>query len=113
MLVVMTVVALLMTLALPRYFNSLEHSHDVVLKENLKVMRVLLDKFYSDKGRYPDSLVELVEQKYLRAVPTDPITDSDKTWILIPVPDEDKKGIGNVKSGASGNDKSGQPYESY
>jgi general secretion pathway protein G len=113
LLVVLSIVALLMTMALPRYFNSLERSHEVVLKENLQVMRSLLDKFYADKGRFPESLTELVEQRYLRAIPIDPISDTDKSWISIPAKDTEKGGISDVKSGAQGVDKNGQPYESY
>lgn len=113
MLVVMTVVALLMTLALPRYFGSLERSRETALRENLKVMRVTIDKFQADKGRYPEQLEELVEHKYLRAVPVDPVTDTDKSWIAVPVKDAEQKGIADVKSGALGQDSSGRSYESY
>ena len=84
MLVVMAIIALLLTLASPRYFGALEKSKDVALAENLKVLRVTLDRFYADKGRYPETLEELVEQKYLRSVPVDPVTESDRSWILVP-----------------------------
>lgn len=113
MLVVMAVVALLLTLALPRYFGSLDKSKDVVLQENLKVLRVTLDKYYSDKGRFPESLDELVEYRYLRAVPVDPITESPGTWVLVTSQDTDIKGIVDVKSGAPGVSQEGQLYESY
>lgn len=113
MLVVLTIVALLMTLALPRYFGSLERSRETALHENLKVMRVTIDKFYADKGRYPDSLDELVEHKYLLAVPPDPMTETTRTWITVPVQDADKKGIADVKSGARGQDSTGRSYDSY
>lgn len=112
MLIVMAMVALLLTIALPRYFGSLEKSKDVALQENLNVVRVTLDKFYADKGRYPDTLDELVEQKYLRAVPIDPITESARSWILIPAQDADTKGIADIKSGAPGLAKNGRTYES-
>lgn len=111
-LIVMSIVALLLTIALPRYFGSLDKSKDIALRENLKVLRVTLDKFYADKGRYPDSLGELVEQKYLRAVPVDPVTDSALTWILIPSKEADTKGIADVKSGAPGASKDGRGYDS-
>lgn len=112
MLIVMAMIALLLTIALPRYFGSLDKTKDVVLQEDLKVLRVTLDKFYADKGRYPDTLDELVEQNYLRAVPVDPITESARTWILIPARDADTKGIVDVKSGAPGLAKDGRAYES-
>lgn len=113
MLVVMTLIALLMTLALPRYFGSLDRSRETALRENLKVMRVTIDKFYSDKGRFPDGLQELVDEKYLMVVPIDPITETDRTWIPLPSQDVEKKGIANVKSGAPGKDSSGRGFESY
>jgi general secretion pathway protein G len=112
MLVVMGIVALLLTLAAPRYFASLDKSRDVALEENLKVLRVTLDRFYADKGRYPDSLQELVEHKYLRAVPVDPVTGSDSTWVLVAPQDPDQRGIYDVKSGASGQAHDGRSYGS-
>ena len=113
MLVVMAIVALLLTIALPRYFGSLERSKDVVLKENLNVMRITIDKFYADRGRYPESLDELVQAKYLRAVPVDPITESSRTWIPLPSADLDKPGVFEVRSGAQGKTKDGVAYETF
>jgi prepilin-type N-terminal cleavage/methylation domain-containing protein len=113
MLVVMAIIALLLTIALPRYFGSLEKSKDIALQENLKVIRITLDKFYADKGRYPDNLQELVEFKYLRSVPVDPVTESGRTWILLPPKDTELKGIVDVKSGAQGLSKDGRSYESF
>jgi prepilin-type N-terminal cleavage/methylation domain-containing protein len=113
MLIVMAIVALLLTIALPRYFGSLDKSKDVALQENLKVLRVTLDRFYADKGRYPDTLDELVTQKYLRAVPLDPITESAATWIAISATDANVQGIADVKSGAPGLAKDGRAYEAF
>lgn len=112
MLIVMAIVALLLTIALPRYFGSLNKSKDVALQENLRVLRISLDKYYADKGRYPESLEDLVEHKYLRTVPSDPLTESNRTWILIPAKDSETKGITDVKSGASGQTYDGRTYES-
>jgi general secretion pathway protein G len=112
MLIVMSIVALLLTLAVPRYFSSLDKSKDMVLRENLRVIRISLDKFYADKGRYPETLDELVEKKYLRNVPIDPITESYRNWILIPTADPEQRGISDVKSGAVGLNRDGKAYES-
>lgn len=112
-LVVLAIVALLLTIALPRYFGSLEKSKDVALKENLQVLRVTLDKFYADKGRFPQSLEELVTQNYLRAVPVDPVTESSKSWILLPPADPSKSGVADVKSGAPGKARDGKSYDAY
>ena len=113
MLVVLSLVALLLTIALPRYLGSLDKSRDVALEENLKVLRISLDRFHADKGRFPDSLDELVEHKYLRAVPVDPVTESDRSWLTQASDDPDVDGIADVKSGASGNAHDGRPYDSF
>lgn len=111
MLVVMAVVALLLSIALPRYFGSLEKSKEVALKENLQTMRTGIDKFYADKGHYPETLEDLVTEKYFRAVPADPVTESTTTWILIPSKDADSPGVMDIKSGAQGKTRDGKLYE--
>lgn len=113
LLVVLGIVALLLTLAVPRYFPSVDKSKEVVLAENLNKMRQVLDQYYGDTGRYPDSLEQLVEKKYLRALPYDPLTDSDASWILVPPEDSTKGGVYNLHSGAPGNDRSGKPYAEW
>jgi general secretion pathway protein G len=78
LLVVLSIIALLLTLAVPRYFHSIDTSKEAVLSENLHIVRETIDKFYGDKGRYPESLEELVSERYLRALPHDPVTGSDE-----------------------------------
>ena len=112
MLVVMAIVALLLSLAAPRYFGSVDKAKDNTLMHNLIALRSTLDKFYADKGHYPDSLDELVDKKYLRAIPFDPITGSDRTWVTVVSPDSDVKGIVDVKSGATGQTHEGRSYGS-
>ena len=112
LLVVLAIVALLATLAMPRYFQSIESSKETILAENLRTARETIDKFYADTGRYPDSLEELVERKYLRALPYDPITESTTTWVLVP-PDVTEQGkIYSIKSGAPGTTHDGKPFVS-
>jgi prepilin-type N-terminal cleavage/methylation domain-containing protein len=113
MLVVMAIIALLLTIGLPRYFGSLEKSRDTVLKENLSVLRATLDQFHADKGRFPDTLSELVQYKYLRDVPIDPIAESNQHWVLLPSHDVNELGIADVKSGAAGAAADGTPYVSF
>jgi general secretion pathway protein G len=113
MLVVMMLIGLLLSIAAPRYLSSVDHAKDVALEENIKVVRVTLDRFYADKGRYPDNLEELVQQKYLRAVPADPVTESSSTWVEVPSSDPEIKGIVDVKSGAPGATKSGRRYDAF
>ena len=111
LLVVMAIVATLLTIAVPRYFGSVDKSKEVALKENLQVLRSGIDKFYGDKGVYPASLAELVEHKYFRAVPLDPVTESATTWQGVASPDPDKPGLADVRSGARGKTRDGVPYE--
>ena len=82
LLVVLAIIATLLSLVAPRYFKSIDRSKEVVLKENLFTLRDALDKYYDDKGRYPNVLEELVAGRYLRQVPIDPITESSTSWIV-------------------------------
>jgi general secretion pathway protein G len=110
LLVVMAIIATLLTLAVPRYFGSVEKSKEAVLKQNLATVRDSLDKYYADTGRYPDSLDDLVAKKYLRNVPLDPLTESASTWILIAPGDPGKGMVYDVKSGAQGKASDGTAY---
>ena len=74
-------------------------------------MREAIDKFHADKGKYPAALGELVERRYLRALPVDPVTDSDATWVLVPPPAASGlTGVYDVRSGADGLASSGQRF---
>jgi len=100
LLVVMAVIATLLTLALPRYFGSIDKSKEAVLKENLFQLRDAISRYHADKGKYPETLETLASDKYLRKVPLDPITESATTWIVIPPEDRQKGGVYDVKSGS-------------
>ena len=113
LLVVLAIVALMLTLAVPRYFPSIDKSKEIVLADNLRNLRGVIDQYYGDTGRYPDSLEQLVEKKYLREMPVDPITDSSTTWIVLPPEDGSKGGVYTIKSGAPGNDRNGKPYSEW
>lgn len=110
LLVVLAIIAVLATLALPKYFQSIDTARETVLVENLRLTRETIDKFYADTGKYPESLDELVEKKYLRALPLDPITERRDSWIIVPPDDEDKGKVGGVTSAAPGQDRNGVPY---
>ena len=114
LMVVMAIIGTLLTLAMPRYFNSVDRSREAVLRQDLHIMRDAIDKFMADLGRYPDSLEELAEKRYLRKVPPDPITDSAGTWIVVAPPAiESAQGVFDVRSGAPGNSLDGEAYESW
>ena len=110
LLVVLAILGLLLGLAVPRYFHSIDSSKETVLVENLRITREAIDKFYGDTGRYPDSLDELVEKRYLRGVPFDPIADSYTTWTII-APQEGIAGnVYDLHSSAEGTGRDGRPF---
>jgi general secretion pathway protein G len=113
LIVVMTVISLLLTLAAPRYFRSIERSKETVLKANLAGTRDALDKFHADTGRYPDQLGELVSRHYLRTLPYDPIADSAEAWIIVAPADGQNGGVYNINSSAEGADADGVPYAQW
>src|SRR5581483_11768450 len=102
LLVVLAIVALLLTIAVPRYFGSLDRSREAVLKEDLFQMRDAIGKYYGDKGKYPETLDSLVSEKYLRNVPVDPITEKKDSWVPVAPADAGMTGVVDVKSGAEG-----------
>ena len=109
LLVVLAIIALLLTLAMPRYFSSLDRAKVDALRHDLTTMREAIDKYYGDNGQYPDSLNQLVEKKYLRAIPPDPLTDSPDTWVVEP-PKEGQGAVYDVRSGARGQTTDGKEY---
>lgn len=110
LLVVFTIIGLLLTLALPRYFGSVDRAKETVLRENLVQMREAISRYHADKGRYPESLDALAAERYLRAVPLDPLTESTRTWQLVAPPDPQTAGIYDVRSGAGGRAQDGTEY---
>lgn len=104
LIVVLAIIALLVSVALPRYFTHIDRAREATLRQDLSTMRDAIDKFYGDKGRYPSNLEELVTTRYMRAVPVDPMTESPSTWVVLPPPaDMQAKGeVYDVKSGATG-----------
>ena len=113
LLVVLGILMLLLTLAVPKYFGGVDRAKEAALKQNLAVTRDALDKFYGDRGSYPRTLDELVEHKYLRVVPVDPITESKDSWQLVPPPDGDEGAIYDLHSGAEGSARDGSLYSDW
>jgi general secretion pathway protein G len=113
LLVVMVIIATLLTIAVPRYFSSVEKSKEAVLRQDLALMREALDKYYGDNGTYPESLDTLVSRRYLRNVPRDPVTGESTTWIIVPPDDPTKGGVFDVKSGAPGTGRDGSEYKDW
>lgn len=113
LLVVMAIIATLLSIVAPRYFNSLEKAKEAVLRQDLGIMRNAIDQFYSDSGKYPIDLMELVDKRYLRRIPIDPLTESDQTWIEVPPDNEEETGVYDVRSGYSGRASDGSFYEEW
>ena len=113
LLVVLAIVATLLAIAAPRYFRSVDYSKEVALKQSLAVMRDAIDKFYGDQGVYPESLEALVEKRYLRSVPVDPMSESATTWQITPPAEENKGKVFDVKSGAEGRAADGTSYKEW
>lgn len=113
LLVVMAIIATLLSLVTPRYFHSVDKAKESVLKENLFQVRDAIDKYYGDKGKYPDSLEELIEKKYLRKMPLDPVTDRTDTWVIVPPVDRVQGNLYDVKSGAPGTAADGSLYAEW
>jgi general secretion pathway protein G len=113
LLVVFAIIALLLTIAVPRYHGSVDKSKEAVLKENLYQMRDAIGKYYADKGKYPESLDALATDKYLRKVPLDPITESAVTWVPVAPQDPQKTGVFDVKSGAQGKAIDGTEFSTW
>jgi general secretion pathway protein G len=110
LLVVMAIIAVLLTIALPRYFHSVDKAKEAVLKEDLAQMRIAIDQYHADRGKYPDRLEDLVDKKYLRSIPPDPITESTSTWVAIPPSDPTLGQVYDIKSGAPGTAMDGKQY---
>jgi general secretion pathway protein G len=110
LMVVMAIVALLVTIAMPRYFASVDAARESALVQTLKATRDAIDRFQQDKGRYPDTLQELVDTRYLRALPRDPLTESTTTWVLVAPPAEQKGLVYDIKSAAPGSGRDGRPF---
>lgn len=103
LVVVMAIVATLLTIAAPRYVQSVDRSREAALRQTLSVTREAIDHYHEDTGRYPETLEDLVTRRYLRKPPFDPVADTASGWILVAPPDGGgKSGVYDLKSGAPG-----------
>lgn len=113
LLVVLAIVATLMSIAAPRYFDHLDRTREVSLRQTLTIVRDAIDKYHADTGDWPPTLETLVDKRYLRAMPVDPITDRSDTWQLVPPPSSDRGGVWDLHSGAEGTAKDGTPFAEW
>ena len=118
LVIVIAIIVVLASIAMTNYTNAVTRAQEAVLKEDLFRMRDAIDQFYADKGKYPASLEELVEGRYLRGIPEDPFTQSRDTWQpVLSEPDPGnpslEAGITDVKSGSDRVSLGGQPYAEW
>lgn len=113
LLVVMAIIATLLTIAVPRYFKSLDRSKETVLRQDLSTMREQIDRYSGDKGHYPETLEALIEDHYLRSLPVDPFTGDSEHWLAIASDEPENPGVKDVKSGADGTGENGIPYAEW
>ena len=118
MMIVMALIVILAGIGMTVYGNSVQRSKEAVLKEDLFRMRDAIDQYYADKNKYPGSLEDLVSEKYLRAVPVDPFTQSTDSWqTTTSEPDPGnpslESGISNVKSGSEQTGLDGSRYADW
>lgn len=109
-MIVLSIVAILATMAFPSYQRYVIRAREASLKNTLFVFRDVIDQYYADHGRYPAGLADLVEKRYIRAVPQDPFTRSKDTWITMPA---DEGGIFDVHSGSDLVGMDGTPYNEW
>jgi len=118
MMIVMALIVILAGIGMTVYGSSVQRSKEAVLKEDLFRMRDAIDQYYADKNKYPGSLEDLVSEKYLRAVPVDPFTQSTDSWqTTTSEPDPGnpslESGISNVKSGSEQTGLDGSRYADW
>jgi len=105
LMIVVSIIGILCSLAIPNYQWGIIRAREAVLRESLYNFRTTIDQFYADQGKYPDSLQEIVDKKYLRDIPADPFTKSKESWVVVPPPQptdgsEIKGAVYDVHSGS-------------
>lgn len=118
LMIVMLIMGVLMTIAVPVFTSAVKVAKEAVLKEDLHIMRQAIDSYTMDKQKAPQSLQDLVESGYLKSIPSDPITRSTETWVTdqsdaLRSVDQTDPGIDNVHSGAQDQGSDGQPYSTW
>ncbi len=118
LLIVMTILSILISMAIPIYQRSIQRAKESVLKQNLFTLRTVIDEYTYDKQRAPQSLQDLVENGYLREIPVDPITGSRTDWIIVMEDavasvDQTSPGIFDVKSASGDISLEGTPYNEW
>ena len=112
-LVSLAILGMILSVAVPRYFSNVDRAKEDVLHEDLFMLRDAIDKYYSDKNHYPNTLDDLVTDKYLRAVPVDPLTQSPHSWVIVNPADTSQGVVSDVHSGAPNQARDGTWYKDW
>jgi len=117
-MIVVTVIAILASIAIPMYRAVVANAKETVLKDNLREMRRVIDQYTADKKQAPTSLQDLVDAGYFRQLPVDPMTNSNSTWqgvsdTSVASPDQTESGIVDVHSGSPAISSEGTPYNTW
>lgn len=117
LMIVVSIIGILAAIAVPNYKLGIIKAREAVLRENLYNIRTSIDQYYADQNKFPDTLSEMVEKKYLRVLPTDPFTTKNDTWVIIPpVSTEGSKvegAIGDIHSGSNLVSTNGTSYNEW
>jgi general secretion pathway protein G len=118
LMIVMAIIAILATIAIPIYVRTLQRAKEATLKEDLHTMRTAIDSYTVDKEKGPDSLDDLVQAGYLKSIPVDPITSSSETWITgqsdtMTDINETQGGLDDVHSGSQALASDGTSYNTW
>ena len=118
LMIVMAIIGILATLAIPSYVTAIRHAREAVLKEDLHLMRAAIDSYTMDKQKAPQSLDDLVQEGYLKVIPDDPFTHSKDTWVAETSDamyslDQTEPGVNDVHSGSQDTGSDGQPYSTW
>jgi general secretion pathway protein G len=118
LMIVMAIIGILITMAIPSFVGAIKHAREAALKEDLQTMRTAIDTYTMDKQKGPQSLDDLIQDGYIRSIPEDPITRSKDTWVtdssdsMVSL-DETEPGITDIHSGSTETGSDGQPYSSW
>jgi len=115
LLIVISIIGILVTLAQPYYQRAVTAAKEATLKEDLFILRDVIDQYYADNGKYPLALNDLVDKQYIRRIPKDPVTGSAETWALVSLTDEQGQqgGIFDVRSGSDAIALDGTRYSDW
>jgi general secretion pathway protein G len=116
LIVVLAIVALLASIVAPRYVASVDRAREATLRTSLATLRDAIDQFAADRGRWPESIDELVSTRYLRSLPEDPVTNRRDSWVALPPPPdavEATGGLFDIRSGAAGRAQDGSLYADW